>query len=296
MQGTTPSDCHAIAVRIQRLLDEALDRHAGGAESERVQALVDTLRAELGAVPVADRAATLSALRALNPDAELTVVPQAQGPSVRELELEGELERLQAALADRSATPAAPSAPAGEIERAVVRALIGSRGDVDALLADRALASRVAEVVRALVEFAELLGRAFLGATAEVSMQGRVLGVLDDVVKGRASVDELAGVLEGISRQIGGQLLAFREACEVGVRDLLKQIAPAAIEAEAARASSGVGRRFFFHKECWDLLAQRYETLKASDELFEVYFNGPYRNVLFRQAQGGHGTAASKAP
>ena len=39
MQGAKSSDCQAIAVRIQRLLDETLDRHAAGSEAERAQAL-----------------------------------------------------------------------------------------------------------------------------------------------------------------------------------------------------------------------------------------------------------------
>jgi hypothetical protein len=289
MQGANSSDCQAIAVRIQRLLDETLDRHAGGSEAERAQALADTLRTELRALPAAERAPVLATLRALHPDVEPTGARPVRGPSVREIELEGEVERLRAALAARADAPAPVAAAApGETERALVAALAGSGADVEALLADPALAARAAAVARVLMEFAERLGRVFLGATADAdrTMAGRVRGLAVDVVRGRADADALGESLERISRQIGGQLLAFREACEAGARDLLKQIAPAALEAEAGRSASGVGRRLFFYKECWELLVQRHEALRASDELFEMYFNGAYRGALLRQAHG----------
>jgi hypothetical protein len=292
MQGATASDCQAIAVRIQRLLDETLDRHAGGSEAQRGQALLDTLRAELNAVPAADRGPVLAALRALHPDVEAPGARPARGPSgpsLRELELEADVARLQAELDARPAAPPAPVSGPGESERALVAALAGSGANVDALLADPALAARVTEVARALMEFAERLGRVFLGATAEAdrTMAGRVRGLASDVVRGRADAELLGDALEHISRQIGGQLMAFREACEAGARDLLRQIAPAALEAEAGRASSGMSRRIFFYKECWELFSQRHEALRASDELFEVYFNGAYRGALLRQAQRG---------
>ncbi len=287
MQGANSSDCQAIAVRIQRLLDETLDRHTGGSEDERAQALADALRTEMGAVPAADRAAVLATLRALHPDVEPAGPRAARGPSVREVELEGEVERLRAELAARAATPV--GAAPGATERELLAALAGRGADVEALLADPAVAERAAAVARALMEFAERLGRVFLGATADAdrTMAGRVRGLAVDVVRGRASADALGESLERISRQIGGQLLAFREACEAGARDLLKQIAPAALEAEAGRNASGVSRRLFFYKECWELLAHRHEALRASDELFEIYFNGAYRGALLRQAQGG---------
>jgi len=291
-----PSDCQAIAVRIQRLLDEALDRHASGSEAERVQALVDTLRVELRGLPATDRAPTLTALRALNPDVDLPGPRASQGPSARELDLEAEVERLRAALAEPVAQPAPPATlPAGATERALVLALAGPQQDVDALLADPALAARAASVAKALVDFTERLGRVFLGATVDPdhTMAGRVRGLVGDVIRGRAEAEALTDAFERIFRQIGGQLMAFREACEAGARDLLKQLGPAAIEAEAARAGTGVGRRFFFYKECWELLAQRHEALRGSDELFETYFNGAYRGALLRQAQGDSEKGAS---
>src|SRR5262249_48030621 len=281
-----PSDCQAIAVRIQRLLDEALDRHANGSEAERAQALVDALRVGLRGLPAAERAPSPTALRALNPDVDLPGPRAPQGPSARELDLEAEVERLRAALAEPVAPPTTP--PAGATERALVLALAGSGKDIDALLADPPLAGRVASAASAPVEFPERPGRLVPGgpAAAARTMAGRVRGLVGDVVRGRAESDALTDAFERIFRQIGGQLLAFREACEAGARDLLKQIGPAAIEAEAARAGTGVGRRFFFYKECWELLMQRHEALRASDELFETYFNGAYRGALLRQAQG----------
>jgi hypothetical protein len=300
MQGANSSDCQAIGVRIQRLLDETLDRHAAGSEAERAQALADTLRVELSALPPAARAPVLATLRALHPDVAPAGAPAARGPSLREVELENEVEVLRASLAERvAAAPAAVAVAApGETERALVAALAGSRADVDALLADPALPARVAAAARVLMEFAERLGRVFLGATADAdrTMAGRVRGLAVDVVHGRADPEVLAESLELISQQIGAQLLAFREASEAGARDLLKQIAPAAIEAEASRSTSGVGRRFFFYKECWDLLVQRHEALRASDELFEVYFNGAYRGALLRHGRGTKAGREEKKP
>ena len=124
------------------------------------------------------------------------------GPSLRELELEAEVARLQAELDARPATPPAmPPAPVagpGDSERALVAALAGSGANIDALLADPALAARVTAVARALMEFAELLGRAFLGATtdADRTMAGRVRGLAADVVRGRADLELLADALE----------------------------------------------------------------------------------------------------
>jgi hypothetical protein len=295
MQGATPSDCQAIAVRIQRLLGETLDRHAGGSEADRARALGDTLRAELSALPAVERGPVLAALRILHPDDAPPGTRSPTAPSAREIEIEveagelrAEVERLRAALAAPAAPPPSAGSP-GEVERTLVTTLAGSGADVEALLADPALPARLAAVARALVEFAERLGRVFLGATtdADRTMAGRVRGLASDAVRGRVAPEMLDDELERVSRRIGGQLLAFREACEAGARDLLRQIAPAAIEAEANRAASGVGRRFFFYKDCWELLLQRHEALRASDELFEVYFNGAYQSALLRQSQGG---------
>src|SRR5262249_30245605 len=127
MQGAMPSDCQAIAVRIQRLLDEALDRHASGSEAERVQALVDTLRVELRGLPATERGSPPAGLRALNPDVALPGPRAPQGPSARELDLEAEVERLRAALAEPAAPPA--TAPPGALERALVLALTGPGKD-----------------------------------------------------------------------------------------------------------------------------------------------------------------------
>src|SRR5262249_20845687 len=82
-----------------------------GSEAERVQALVDTLRVELRGLPATDRAATLAALRALNPDVDLPGPRAPRGPSARELDLEAEVERLRAALAEPIAAPTTPPPP-----------------------------------------------------------------------------------------------------------------------------------------------------------------------------------------
>jgi hypothetical protein len=67
MSEQTTSETQATALRIQRALEETLDRHAGGPEAERLDALVRDLREELRALPAAERGAVLHALRALQP-------------------------------------------------------------------------------------------------------------------------------------------------------------------------------------------------------------------------------------
>jgi len=65
MSEPNPSDVQAEALRLQRLLDETLDRHVGRPEAERIDAVVQALRGELGATPAATRAGLLAELRAL---------------------------------------------------------------------------------------------------------------------------------------------------------------------------------------------------------------------------------------
>src|SRR4029453_17648955 len=99
MQGANSSDCQAIGVRIQRLLDETLDRHAAGSEAEPAPALADTLPVELSGAPPAERAPVLATLRALHPDVAPAGAPAARGPSLREGELGNEGGGLGASVA-----------------------------------------------------------------------------------------------------------------------------------------------------------------------------------------------------
>src|SRR5262245_34825992 len=102
MQEPSSSDTQAEAVRVQRVLEETLDRYAGRSEAQRIEALVDALRAELGTRPAAARAPLLAALRSFTPP-EAAVAPTVPTAAVRELE--AEVERLRRDLAAREAAP-----------------------------------------------------------------------------------------------------------------------------------------------------------------------------------------------
>jgi hypothetical protein len=281
----------STAIRIERVLEGTLDRHAGRSEAERLDALTETLRAELTALAAAERGPVLGALRALHPPEPPSV--GSSGPTARERELEEEVERLRAELAARPTASAAPAAaPAtGDLGRRIAAALLGPGRDVDRLLAEGAAAEeRIVSTVAALVEFAGRLGRVYLGATADAdrTMAGRVQAFLADALEGRASTTGLRVLFDEMFQRIGSQLLAFREASEAGARNFLKQLAPAAIEAASAKGGVQVGgRRPFFYRECWELFVQRFEELRTADHLYESYFDGAFRAALLRQGQGG---------
>lgn len=290
MQEPSPSEAQAEAVRIQRVLEETLDRHAGRPEAERTEALAEVLRAEVGARPAAARAPLVAALRSFAPE-EAAIAPSVPAAALRALE--AEVERLGRELAARP-VPVAAAAPApaaaGELARRMVTVLLGSGRDAEALLAGGPAAEeRLLGALAALVDFTGRLGRVFLGATtdAERTMAGRTQALLADALEGRVPMEDLTRVLEQIYQQIGGQLLAFREACDGGAKELLKQLAPAAIESASAKDATAVGkRRPFFYRECWEWFEKRYEELRTADNLFESYFNGAFRRALLRQGQG----------
>lgn len=282
MGAQSDTETQNAAMRIQRALDDTLDRHAARPSSERIGALAETLRAELDRVSREQRRPVVDALRALNPDEERVVGIANAGPSAREAELEAEVERLRAALAERPQPAAAPSAAGG----ALVTMLVGSSREREAWLADADGEQRLVATVRALLQFVGELGRAYLRATSDDdhTMAGRIEAEIAAAVTGRS--EELTATLETLARQIGGQLLAFRRACDDGARELLRQLAPAAIEADATKASSGMSRRLFFYNECWEIFAKRYEELRGADDLYPTYFDGAYRKALLHQGQG----------
>jgi hypothetical protein len=176
--------------------------------------------------------------------------------------------------------------------------MLGPGRDPERVLADGPAAeARILAALATLVEFASRLGRVYLGATAEAdrTMAGRVQALVADVIEGRASPEGLRDLFERMFQQIGGQLLAFREACEAGARNFLKQLSPAAIEAATAKGATTVGgRRPFFYRECWEWFQQRYEELRAADHLYESYFDGAFRAALLRQGQGSGERKAAK--
>jgi hypothetical protein len=126
-------------------------------------------------------------------------------------------------------------------------------------------------------------------------MAGRIRAIIADEVAGRVSPGQLEAQLEDIRHQVAGQILAFRDACEVGVQNLLRQLRPEAIEAESGKQAVTVaGRRPFFHRECWEHFERRHEDLRAADNLYETYFDGAYRSALRRLAAQARSPGASK--
>lgn len=284
MPDASPPEIEAAALRIEQVLQETLDRYVGGDGAARGEAIFQALRAELRALPADARGGVLAALQALHP-VDVVVPATPAGPSVREGELEAEVERLRAQVATHTAAPA----PSGRLAERVARALLGSARDVGRFLAQGGAAEdRLVEAIEALVGFAGQLGRVYGGATADSdrTMAGRFEGLLADAVEGRRSAPVLRDLFDGMYQQIGRQILAFREACETGTRNFLKQISPGAIEADSAKGATQVGgRRPFFYRECWEYFEKRYEELRMADHLYESYFDGAFRSALLRQSQ-----------
>src|SRR5436309_1903321 len=96
MGDPTSFDVEAQVVRVQRVLDEALDRYVGQNERERSDALVNALRTEVSALPAARRDELVAALQGLYPEPPAPVAAPADGETRRRLEQENE--RLRDAL------------------------------------------------------------------------------------------------------------------------------------------------------------------------------------------------------
>lgn len=285
MSAPDPAQVSAEALRIHRLLESVLDRHAGQSEGARAEALLKTLQTELMAQPKERRGLVLRELEALNP-ADESPAEQASSDGEGRRELEAEVARLRAEVAALAAAPHPTALPPGGLTRALVEILTGSSREAEDLLArDPAIEQRLLEQLKILTDFVAVIGRSFLSATAEpdATMSGRIQGVLTAELAGRAPGGSFSALLRQIQHQIGGQLYAFREACDAGAQNLLRQLAPAAIAAEASRAAVSVaGWRPFSTREQWERFEQKYEALRRADNLFETYFDGAFRKAVLR--------------
>lgn len=280
------SEIQAEAVRVQRALEHVLDRHAGSGESERSAALARALGAELSKLAAPSQALVLSALAALYPE-ELAATAPAPGDRAAASRLEQEVADLKGALQRAKVQGAAPRSTTPlptDLVAALVQAVAGGRGAASITTPDGQ--QRLVAITMSLVSFASGLARTYLGVTAEPdkTMAGHLQAVLADELEGRRPAGSADALLEQIRRQIGGQLVAFREACESGARNLLKQIAPSAIAdgtQRKAKVSIG-GVRPFYYRECWEAFEAQWEELKAADNIYETYFDGGFRGALLR--------------
>ena len=287
MSDSSSSDAQVI--RVQRVLEEALDRHAGQDESERAEALARTLHAELSALPAASRGPLLAALGRLYP--EPPVAPAGAGPvgdGHAQRRLEQENERLREALAGAQANTASEPAPGGAFPEEIGKLLVGParRGaPTNAPGAEQ----RMVGVLRALVEFASSLARGYLsvGLDPDKTMAGHLHVVIADELEGKRPAGSVKGLLEQMRQQIGSQVMAFREACETGSRELLRQLDPEIIAAEAANS------RLFQNTNFRKIFQTRYDELSNADNIFETYFDVAFqrtmRNLLKPTARGGRG-------
>lgn len=287
MASTAASDPQLAAMRILAALEELLDRHAGQPDEERQMTLVTGLRQLMTEIPEAERAPTLQALRALVPPDEVVRDVEAGTAAARVFELEDEVARLQEQLrAVPSPAPAAPSAGSPELTARLARMLqVGAR-ELENAPAD--LETRLADTLALLVEFAIGLLRAYIPVTQDEdrTVAGLVQRVVADAVLGRGDPDGLAAHVERTRRQIGGQVLAFRRACEEGARSVLRGLTPAVIEAEAGRNATFLEKKFGTATQCWEAYQKRFEEIRAATDLYQTHFDGSLRREMHRLALG----------
>lgn len=274
------------AARIQGILEETLDRLARQPEEVRVDALASAIQAELSAIPAERHKDLMDLLGALNVEHDTATARDGTDPgSVR---AKGEVARLRAEVdALRTATTAAP----GRFADQVATVLLGSGREAARLLAEDPHAEeKLLEQLRVIMRFVAVTGRSFLSATAEpdTTMSGQIESALASEISGRAPAGSFAALLDQIQHQIGGQLYAFREACDTGAQNLLRQLSPAAIAGESARESvSVVGWRPFSAREQWERFEQKFDALRRADNIFETYFDGAFRKAVLRVTRQG---------
>jgi hypothetical protein len=288
MSEPSSPDVQTDVLRVQRILEEALDRHADQSEAARAEALTRTLRAEVAALASASRGPVLAALAALYPEEPAITVGPAASDGQATRRLEEEVQRLREALAAAQATPAtpspAPAPPSGPLLGELAKVIVGSSRRA-ALAGTPGAEERMLGVIRALLDLAAGLARGYLsvGLEADKTMAGHLQMVMADEVEGKRPAGSVKALLEQMRQQIGIQVLAFRRACDVGARELLRQLAPGSLAAAAGKS------RLFYYKECWDAFEARYEELRRADNIFETYFD-----VAFQREMRGLLTRATR--
>jgi hypothetical protein len=281
-------------MRILAALEELLDRHAAEPDAERQATLVAGLRSLVMELPDAARAPTLHALRALVPPDEVVRDVGAGAAQARVLELEDEVARLRAELRAVPAVPAAAPPSAPELTARLARLLqVGPRELEAAQGAD--LEGRLVDTLGVLVDFALGLLRAYIPVTQDEdrTVAGLVQRVVADAVLGRGEPEGLATHVERTRRQIGGQVLAFRRACEEGARSVLRGLTPDVIANEAARNATFLEKKFGTAGQCWEVYQKRFDEIRAATDLYQGHFDGPLRREMHRLALGAEARRTS---
>lgn len=294
MAISAPSDPQLAAMRILGVLEELLDRHAGRPDDERQATLVRALRDGLGELSDAQRAPALHALRGLLPPEDLAVPDAgARAGSARVLELEDEVAHLRAQLAARP-VEAAPTPASPALAARLAKLLQVSQRDLDTVPAGE-LEGRLVDTLALLTDFALGLLRAYIPVTQDEdrTVAGLVQRMVADAVMERGQGDGLADHVERTRRQIGGQVLAFRRACEEGARSVLRGLAPAVIEAEASRTASYIEKKLGASAQRWEAYQKRFDEIRAATDLYQSHFDGPLRREMHRLAQGAEGKRTS---
>jgi hypothetical protein len=279
-------------LRLQRVVVDLLEQHSNRSSEERVEALVQALRGPIEMLQFPARGEVLSALGGLYGASSSVEV------STRLRELEVENRRLEMALATRPTAAPAPAANP-ELEAALFEALgLGERAKA-LRLGDQDLERRLIGVLQPLLAFFSELVRSYLGATLDPdrTMGGRFGSLLAEEIEGTAPEGSVAIMIGQIRQQIGAQLLAFREACDSGARDLLRQLAPPALAAGAGEGGVRLlGARPFYYRECWGNFEKKYEELRTADNVYEAYFDGAFRKALHRASRSSDTAKGEKMP
>ena len=139
-----------------------------------------------------------------------------------------------------------------------------------AIQVDRALEQ--AGLARPFAARAPAVGAA--GSDRAADLLEYALRALVSELDGKRPAGSVKSLLEQMRQQIGSQVLAFREACETGSRELLRQLDPEIIATDAGSS------RVFFYKQCWEAFQARHDELSRGGTLFESYFDVAFQRAM----------------
>jgi hypothetical protein len=276
---TDIKELERTVARLERTMDDAYSRYAPTAEEDRTAGVAAALRTALLSAPESLRAISLELLAdRYEPGSTAPEDPTAAAEIVV---LRAEVERLQSEQAARE-------------ERAdddLVAALVGPDG-ARALGDDGPDMRRLANAVRLLTNFSVDLAKAFLAAADQKGAAEQAVARLRDSLRAELQGEpggRLAAILDEIRRNVGVELQAFRDACQNGAQELLRQFDPLLFDLQTNKRKGGVrifGFRPFRFRELWQALQLRRTELVNDEDLYQTFFDGPLRRarVQLRQA------------